>query len=173
MKKIIPLISLAIISFSCSKAPKKPEAETNFIKNTTRIPDSVTVKYRGQQLYVPVYSHLRDADDEHDYPIASNISIRNTDPNQSIKILYLDYYNNNGEPIRNYLKEPVVLKPLASTYFVIRKYDLSGGLGANMLMEWECTNGAHPPLVESVMMNEAGTNNFTFTSRAVVLKSLP
>lgn len=175
MKRIHFIYAFLFISIAGCKQPSKKTEQSNtiFKPSVSHIQDSLANRIAGQQIYVPIYSHLRDAEDQHDYPIASNISIRNTDTQRSITLLYVDYYNNEGKPIRNYLEKATTLKPLSSMYFVIRKKDMSGGLGANMLVEWECTEKATPPLVEAVMMNEAGTNNFTFSSRAIILKSKP
>ena len=45
-----------------------------------------TILSKGQAIYVPAYSHIYCGDRERPFLLAVTVSIRNTDPNQPIKI---------------------------------------------------------------------------------------
>ena len=66
----------------------------------------------GQTVYVPVYSHIY-AEGGKPILLEATLSIRNTDHNQEITIASVNYYDTNGNLIKNYLEKPVLLKPLA------------------------------------------------------------
>jgi hypothetical protein len=97
------------------------------------------------------------------------VSIRNTDAARSIRIASVRYFGNEGEPRDDFVAEPGVLGPMASTEVGIRQSELRGDMGANLVVEWRSSVPVTPPLVEAVMVGVSGTQGFSFTSRAVVL----
>lgn len=126
---------------------------------------------QGQTLYVPVYSHIYGGNRELPILLTATLSIRNVDVRHSVTITTVDYYGTRGEMIRKFLEQPVVLRPLESTRFVIPQKDKSGGSGANFLVEWQAAQAVNPLLVEAVMIGAEGQQGISFTSRAQVITS--
>ncbi|MEO0249868.1 MAG: DUF3124 domain-containing protein [candidate division WOR-3 bacterium] len=120
---------------------------------------------KGQLVYVPVYSHVYHGDYEHRILLTGILSIRNTDPAQALTIVKADYYDSDGKLIKSYLSQPLVLKPLASTRFVVKESDTKGGAGANFLVEWRADKEVNEPIMEGVMIGAAGQQGISFTSR--------
>jgi len=120
---------------------------------------------RGQLVYVPVYSHVYHGDFEGKIPLTGIVSIRNTDPAQSLTIVKADYYGSDGQLIKSYLSQPMTLKPMASTRFIVRESDTQGGSGANFLVEWRAEVAVNEPIMEGVMIGAAGQQGISFTSR--------
>jgi len=125
---------------------------------------------RGQLVYVPVYSHVYHGDRERPILLAATVSIRNLDPGQAITLTQADYYDSEGRLIRSYLTQPLTLKPLASTRFVVRESDTRGGSGAHFLVRWQAAAEVNPPLVESVMLGTAIQQGISFSSRGVPIR---
>ena len=126
-------------------------------------------KSKGQNVYVPVYSHIYSGDREQPIYLAVTLSIRNTDAVNAIKITKVDYYNSEGKLIKNYLNAPVELAPLATARYVIKESDKVGGSGANFIVSWMADRPAVAPLIESVMISTRHTLGISFTSRGQVI----
>lgn len=124
---------------------------------------------RGQTLYVPVYSHIYAGDREQPIDLAVTLSIRNIDMKAPISILAVDYYDTDGTLLKHYLSAPSRLGPLASTRYVVKESDKSGGSGANFIVKWTSELPVNPPLVESVMISTRGQLGISFNTRGEVL----
>jgi hypothetical protein len=124
----------------------------------------------GQTVYVPVYSHIYHYNSqEHVMNLSATLSIRNTDLTNSIIITSVRYYDSDGQLIRQDIKSPVELKPLASTDFFIAADDTSGGSGANFIVEWVALKTVYEPVIEAVMISTSSSQGISFVSPAKVL----
>lgn len=125
---------------------------------------------RGQLVYVPVYSHVYHGDREQPLMLTAILSIRNTDPTHPITLVLADYYDTDGRLIKKYVTQPITLKPLGSTRFVIKESDTKGGSGANFLVRWKAEAEVNEPILEGVMIGATGQQGISFTSRGIVIK---
>ncbi len=105
----------------------------------------------GQTVYVPIYSHIY-AGGGKDLPLESTLSIRNTDASTSIIVNSVRYYGTDGKLLNEYLDEPVILNPMASIDFLVEAREMSGGVGANFLVEWIAEERVSMPIIEAVMV---------------------
>jgi hypothetical protein len=126
---------------------------------------------RGQTVYVPIYSHVYRGDKEQQFPLAATISIRNTDPAQPITILSVDYHDSEGRLLQQYLMSPLRLAPLASTRYVVKETDMSGGSGAKCLVRWKAASPASLPVIEAVMIGTRAQQGISFTVRGVAVRA--
>ena len=127
---------------------------------------------RGQTVYVPIYSHIYGGDRERPFYLTAICSIRNTDPNRSITIEAVDYYDSDGNLLQKYLKAPVVLKPLASSRYVVKESDKGGGSGASFLVRWKSDNHVNHAIIEGVMIGTKMQQGISFVSRGQVIAEL-
>lgn len=125
---------------------------------------------KGQTIYVSVYSHIYSGDREHPFYLTATLSIRNTDPKKEIAILSVDYYDSGGKLLKQYLEKPVHLKPLASTRYVIKESDKSGGSGANFIVKWSAPEMVNAPIIESIMIGTKTQQGISFISRGRVIR---
>lgn len=125
---------------------------------------------RGQTLYVPAYSHVYVGDRALEFNLATTLSIRNTDPRDSITVILARYYNSNGVLVREMLKKPISLKPLASTSFFIRERDVTGGFGASFIVKWSADREVNAPVVEAVMVGARAGQGITFVGAGREIK---
>ena len=125
---------------------------------------------RGQSVYIPIYSHIYSGDREHPFFLAATLSIRNTDPKYPITILSVDYYDSSGKLLRKYIDRPTQLDAIASTRFVIKESDKSGGSGANFIVRWKSDYNVNVPIMESVMISTRTQQGISFTSRGQVIE---
>jgi hypothetical protein len=125
---------------------------------------------RGQLVYVPIYSHIYYGDREQAFLLTGTLSIRNTDPTQSITLLQADYYDSEGKLVRKYLTRPIILGPMGSTRFIVKSSDTAGGSGANFLVRWKAETEVNLPILEGVMIGASGQQGISFTSRGQALR---
>ena len=123
------------------------------------------IKTTAETVYVPAYSHIYHGNKETPLLLSVTLSIRNVDPDNSITVFVVDYYETQGTLLKNYITEPVILGPLGSERFVVPQKDSSGGSGANFIVEWKSEKPTNPPIIETVMIGTQSQLGISFTSR--------
>ncbi len=111
-------------------------------------------------VYVPAYSHVYSNGGQA-YLVETTLSIRNTDPQQAIVISAVRYFDTQGKLVKDHLAQALRLGPLESTEFLVEKRDVSGGSGANFVVEWSAEGAVNPPIIEAVMIGFAGSNSIS------------
>ncbi len=124
---------------------------------------------RGQTIYVPAYSHIYSGDRQDPFLLTITLSIRNIDPKHPINITVVDYYETQGELIKQYVDAPKMLSPLESIRYVVPQRDKSGGSGANFIVKWNSKAWVNPPIMESVMIGTQFQQGISFTSRGRII----
>lgn len=137
---------------------------------TTPASQAETPTLRGQLLYVPVYSEVPFGDKGLNLNLTATLSLRNTDRAQVIAIKRVDYYSEAGALVRSYLKQPLTLRPMATTNIVVKESDRSGGISASFLVEWDSAAPVSPPMVEAVMVNSTYNQGIAFSSPSRTLE---
>ncbi|NJD08481.1 MAG: DUF3124 domain-containing protein [Methylococcaceae bacterium] len=130
-------------------------------------------RLRGQLLYLPVYSEVPFGDRGLSINLSATVTIRNTNVAAPITIKRADYFGASGVLIRSYLKQPEVIRPMASVNHVVNESDRSGGSSASFLLEWQSDVPVTPPVVEAIMVNLTYNTGFAFSSQARVLEQRP
>jgi len=120
---------------------------------------------QGQDIYVPAYSHIYHGNKETPLLLSVTLSIRNIDPNNSITITKVDYFETAGALVKQYISKPLTLGPLGSERFIVPQKDNTGGSGANFIVTWESDKPTNPPIIESVMIGTQSQLGISFTSR--------
>ena len=127
----------------------------------------------GQTVYVSIYSHIYSGLKARPFDLAAILSIRNTDINQPVTIVSAKYYDTDGKLLKEYLNEPLQLNALASTRYIIKEGDKTGGSGANFIVKWKSEKKVNPPIIEAVMIGTHSGQGISFVSRGQVLKDDP
>ncbi|MBI5922704.1 MAG: DUF3124 domain-containing protein [Betaproteobacteria bacterium] len=129
---------------------------------------------QGQVLYLPVYSHIYHGDlDKQGKPfqtlLSAHVSIRNTNPQVPLKILYARYYDTDGKLLKEFVPAPVSIPPLGTHELFVPRSDVTGGSGANFLISWSAAAAVNPPLVEALHadIQPARTLIFVTTARPI------
>ena len=124
----------------------------------------------GQVLYVPVYSEVPFGNRGLNLALTATLSIRNIDRQRPVTVQTVEYFSSAGALLRSYLKQPLVLKPMAAAEFIVKEADRSGGISASFLVEWSGDAGVTPPYVEAIMVNSTYDQGVAFNSPARVLE---
>ncbi len=123
----------------------------------------------GQTIYVPVYSHIYQLNQQKTFNLTATLSFRNADLNRTLTLTKVLYYDSQGNIVKNYLDKPMTISPLASTSFVVEENDLRGGVGANFIVAWESETPLFPPVVEAVMISTSQQQGISFVSEGRVI----
>ncbi len=121
-------------------------------------------------VYVPVYSHIYQRNKQKTFNLTTTLSIRNADPHRSFTLSEVSYYDSEGNLIQNYLDSNQLIKPLASTSFVVEEEDLRGGVGANFIISWRSEEPITPPVIEAVNISTSQQQGISFLSVGRVLQ---
>lgn len=153
MKKLKMMILTPLLIFLFSYAPASFPAE----KKT----DTPNITY------VPVYSSIFHGNRDRVINLAVTLSIRNIDNSGSISVYSIDYYNSDGELIRNYLNTEKVLKPYQTMNVIVKESDTQGGNTAGFVVKWGAGKNVNDLFIEAVMI---GTypQGISFTSRGII-----
>ena len=145
-QRILPFLVFFLIFFSytCARG-----ASENNLSN-------------GQTVYVSVYSHIFYGDRSKTFNLAAMLSIRNTDRNYPLTIVSAPYYDSGGSLVREYVKDPIRLAPMASTYIYVKESDTTGGSGANFIVQWKADHMINEPVIESLMTGLASGQGISF-----------
>ena len=124
---------------------------------------------KGQTLYIPSYTSFVIG--TFSFNVRATIFIHNTDPNNSINITRIDFYNTSGKLMEKYLQQPLKLNPLAATRIAVKK-PLEGeeGMAAHFIIQWQAENKVVEPLVHGVFTGVSGTRGFSYTSHPRIMQ---
>jgi hypothetical protein len=165
------IFAIALTCCSAQTTSQRQQPDTKRETSLRAVTLDKTKVVMGQTVYVPVYSQIYHHNSQnHAMNLSATLSIRNTDLANSIIITSVRYYDTDGKLIRQDIKSPVELKPLASTDFFIAADDTSGGSGANFIVEWVALKTVYEPVIEAVMISTSSNQGISFISPAKVLK---
>lgn len=166
MKNIVGLLVVFLVLFSCENSDNKVDIEkTNFKKRF--IQNAKIGAVQTGSTYLPVYSHVYQMHSDNHLYLTITSSIRNTSISDSIYIYSADYFNTQGEKIREYLKNPIFVKPLETVEIIIEQVDKEGGSGANFVFDWGIKDKKNKPIFEAVMISTYGQQGVSFTTKGV------
>lgn len=170
---LVTLVTATLTLSACTEKPvdskaEEPDSWQKHLKPTT-IDKSQTMAME-EEVYIPIYSHIYVENENRTVDLAATFSFRNVDPEHSLIIKSVRYYSTDGTFLKEYLKGPVLLNPLATADFVVEREDSSGGSGANFIIDWVAPTKMLEPLAESVMVATGAPKSMAFTSRGVVIK---
>ena len=164
------VVSCSVDSTETNRSPAKPDTTQPTITSQDADDFARQSSSIGQQVYVPVYSHIYQQDRQKTFNLTTTLSIRNADPHRSFELTRVSYYDSEGNHIQQYLDSPKQIAPLASVSYVIEERDLRGGVGANFLVDWQSEAPVIPPVIEAVNISTSQQQGISFLSVGRVLQ---
>lgn len=145
-----------------------------FFLSTVGFAQEARLLSKGQQLYLPIYSHmlygnLGKSGKPSFVLLSALVSIRNTDSKRPIRVLSARYFDTHGKLINERVPAPVVIPPLGTLELFVELNDASGGSGANFMIRWEAEQPVNPPLVEALHANMDGGKAVIFMTQSVTV----
>lgn len=126
---------------------------------------------KGQTLYLPIYSHLwhgnTDRTGKADMAqLSALVSIRNTDPSKTLRVISAKYYDTDGKLLREFLPTVRLVPALATLELLVERREAEGGSGANFIIRWQNEEAINPPLIEAVHADLYGLKPVSFITSA-------
>ncbi|MCB9187663.1 MAG: DUF3124 domain-containing protein [Flavobacteriales bacterium] len=173
MKTVLLILLSAFLLISCSD-DKKNESITQLNWDNRsleigqiEISDSL---YLSGQSYLSIYSHIYSQTEHITHDLTVTVSIRNPNINDSIFVKKANYYNTQGDLIRQYIDELIYVAPLETLEIVIDQSDNSGGSGANFIFDWTIKEDDIPPIFEAIMISTYGQQGLSFSTQGIRIK---
>ena len=166
MKNICLWIMILFLFSACKKEKEISSFSPENWESRTAQADQLNNLIKGKS-YLPVYSHIYQIREDRTFDLTVTVSIRNVSLKDTIYILSAEYFNTEGDKVRNYFNNPIFIKPMETVEIIVDESDTAGGSGANFLFNWALKNRDNPPLIEGVMISTLGQQGLSFTTRAV------
>ncbi len=117
-----------------------------------------------------MYSNIYYGDRSKPFNLAAMLSVRNTDQKYPLTILQASYYDSDGLLVREYVRDPVQLGPIASSHIYVKESDTSGGSGANFIVQWKADHMINEPIIECLMTGLAAGQGISFICNGRVIE---
>jgi hypothetical protein len=175
-KHTIPWIILLVVLIGCQPSPHESVEDKPLTDNEYQMISrdifSRLVPVKGEKVYVPVYSEIYGTDIDRKIKLSATLSIRNIDMQLPLIVSQVDYYDTHGNLIRQYLENPVELRPLQTISYVVEYKEAKGGTGANFIVEWTSQQQVSEPVIEAVMIGTSSALGISFVCQGKVIKYL-
>lgn len=160
------LFAGVVLLGACTAPPSDPARVGSASARLKPLSGEIPKDSVHRRVYVSVYSSIYlGLEVEHLMAeLAATVSVRNVSQEGPIILTHARYYDSEGRAVRDYVNAPAVLAPMASVEFVVKRNDLTGGPGANFVIEWAGPAEMDDPIVEAVMIGQSGNAGFSFTS---------
>ena len=84
-------------------------------------------------------------------------------------LLCLSLLKSQGEFLKHFINEPVMLAPFGSKRIVIPLKKKADESGASFIVKWASKRMSNPPIIESIMIGTQSQQGISFTSRGQVI----
>ena len=106
MNNILKIIFAILVLSSCA-AEEEEKIEQSFDLGS-KIIDTKNLDSLDQgKSYLPIYSHIYHRYENRTFDLTVTASIRNVSVTDTIYLLKADYYNTNGDKVRQYIQKPI------------------------------------------------------------------
>jgi hypothetical protein len=122
------------------------------------------VMSNGQTVYLPVYTYVFVEGRAMTFPVTPTLSVRNTDPANSITILSAKYYNPRGKLVRDYLEKPIKLGPLSAAKYLVKETDFKESGGPCFIITWKADREVNAPMFTCITIGSRGQQGISFVS---------
>ena len=165
MVKITTAVVLFLTIYICATIANKYEKREEHAPAYVNV-DSSALNLR-QLVYVPVNAHSNNKKTLKEAR-TTVLKIRNTSVTDSLYVFKVDYFNHEGELLKNFVDSALLIKPMATTEIVVKSKDFDS-VGDNFMVEWRANDLVHFPIIQAIS-SEAG-NPVVIRENGVVLDS--
>lgn len=165
-KSILIFLSLLFLQSCIEIDPNLDKDGKDVLEENQIFLESADLSLRDT-IYIPIYSDIYSESKHVRFYLTATLSIRNTSLTDSIFIEDIDYYDTEGNLVREYLEKVLLLKPMQSIEYIIEKEDKSGGAGANFIVNWGANSTQVKPIFQGVMISTQGQQGISFLTEGV------
>lgn len=120
--------------------------------------------------YLSAYSEIYSQTKLRTIPLTVTLSIRSGSFTDTTIINKITYYDTDGKIVKEYLKKPVLLKPMQSIDYIvpimknndtISNKNIRGGTGAHFIVDWGARYNTQP-IMQCVMHGSTSNHSVSF-----------
>ena len=173
MTKILAacLLSLAL-AFALGCDQQAPDPKVGAQGKSQTIAKGPVKVAMGKVVYVPAYAQVFYHQDQRTLSLVPPLSIHSTVPKHSFILRSLRYYSEDGTLLKEYLREPRILSPMATATYGLYPESPNVGIGANAVVEWVSEQKIVKPIIEAVMISTQGTYGVSFISPGYAIQDI-
>jgi hypothetical protein len=125
----------------------------------------------GSTIYVPIYRVFYHGygSSKDSYGLTTTVCLRNTDPKQVIVVKTIEHYDSNGKFLKQFLFEPITIKPWSSKEISIMPTGPED-FGVALIVRWKSDQPANPLLVEVMMVGQVLNRGASFLTHGQEIK---
>lgn len=165
------LLSLTLaFAFGCDQ--KTPDSKVEVQEKHQTISKGPVKIAMGNVVYVPAYAQVFYQQNQSKLSLVTTLAIHNTDPKHSLILRSIRYYSENGTLLKEYLREPRILPPMATATYGLYPEQANVGIGANAVVEWVSEQNIVKPIIEAVMISSQGTYGVSFISPGYAIQDI-
>lgn len=161
--------------------PNQLEGGLDVIERNTDYSDlPQNIQTYSDTTYLSAYSEIYSQTKLRKIPLTVTLSIRSGSFIDTTIINRITYYNTNGEIVKEYLKKPVLLKPMQSIDYVVPATpkseglnDTNGGTGAHFIVDWGAKYNTQP-IMQCVMHGAVSNHSVSFVvpGKSIALRNV-
>lgn len=173
MRRIVAACLLSLIlafAFGCNQQTRDSKVEVQE-KGQTISKGSVKVAM-GNVVYVPAYAQVFYHQNQRTLSLVTTLAIHNADPKHSLILRSIRYYSEDGALLKEYIREPRVLSPMATAIYGLYPEEPNVGIGANAVVEWVSEQKIIKPIIEAIMISTQGTYGVSFISPGYAIQDI-
>lgn len=166
MKSVFSILGWMLLLSACGGGEDETQRAIQPLEQITANDLQVVT---GQTVFVPAYSEIFHGRGGQTTDLTVTLAIHNTDSESPIIIQAVEFYNTEGQLVRNYVDDPLSLQPLGTTGFVVADTDDSGGFGANFIVRWIAEAPVSEPVIEGIMINTSNQQGLSLITTGRIL----
>lgn len=164
---LFTLITCSLLSACTDEIKEKEYLPSEHYHLTEKVFSELTFQ---QEVYVPIYSDIYIYSGDKTFPLTATLSVRNTSRTDTVFVESVDYYDSIGNLTKEYLSDPIFIKPLETVEFVVRSRENQGGVGANFMVKWGAGSDRMNPVIQAVMIGDSNQQGISFVTEGVVVE---
>ncbi|WP_066757261.1 DUF3124 domain-containing protein [Crocinitomix algicola] len=126
----------------------------------------------NEVFYVPIYSDIYVDENNPNNLLSATLSIRNVSLTDTLYITKIDYYDTDGNLVRQFIDKSIALPEVGTVNYVIEREDVSGGAGANFIVEVSSSKNIAVPRIQAVMIGEYSNKGFSFIAEGTPIRPI-
>lgn len=167
---LLALVAILIFLPSCDQ--KAAEVPATITETEQALPAGPIKVASGSMVYVPAYARIYSYKEGQTMALVTTLAIHNTDPESSLVLRSVRYFAEDGSMLHEYLKQPRLLKPMATAIYHLYPEKPNTGTGSNAVVEWVSEKKISKPIIEAVMISTEGTQGISFISPGYPIRDL-
>ncbi|MFT3679590.1 MAG: DUF3124 domain-containing protein [Ferruginibacter sp.] len=164
LKAISIVVMIVVICLCIGISARKENKQNSDINYTTAAVDKMDFSHK---VYVPVHSNTYAQKKYSPQHLKAVLTIRNTSLKDSLYVSKVEYYDKQGNILKQQLDSAIVIKPMSTFEIIAKQQDHKGNLD-NFIVQWHTEKTIINPVIQAVMYD--ASNRILFSNDGVDIR---